>query len=269
MRFRVTLAVLAVLPVGVTAFVPSAAGRPLGEIISEVDLGYGAAESWLYLPEAAPPCAVVFIHGAGASTPGPYRAWLSSLVLGKGCAVIFPRYLPTAATSALSTAALRGLRAGVAASFAYLRSARFGLYRDPLPARFPVVVAGVAEGAVLALYEAASAKRWGVPVPAAVDSIFPAARGIQGAPLGRLAPSTRVLIQVGDRDRASAQAAGRSLWQSLASHPVGRKRFEFVRSTKGIAAVHNAPLQPTTTAANIFWDPLDAFVDAATGPQSP
>ena len=123
---------------------------------------------------------MVFIHGAGDLTPGPYRAWLSYLAIGKHCAVIFPRSrVPTAATSPLSAASRRGLRAGVAASFAYLRSARFGLYRDPLPARLPVVVAGFAEGGVLALYVAASAKQWGVPVPVAVDSVFPAAGEFQ------------------------------------------------------------------------------------------
>jgi hypothetical protein len=266
MRFRVTLAIAMV---GVTAFVPSAAGRSSGQIISEVDLGNGAAESWIYLPEGPPPCAVIFIHGAGDLTPGPYRAWLSYLAIGKHCAVIFPRYQSTAATSPLSAASRRGLRAGVAASFAYLRSARFGLYRDPLPARLPVVVAGFADGGVLALYVAANARKWGVPVPVAVDSVFPAAAGIPGAPLGRLAASTRVLIQVGDKDRAGARAAGRSLWQHLAAHPAGRKRFELVRSTAEIAAVHNAPLQATTTAERIFWNPLDALIDAATGPGSP
>jgi hypothetical protein len=260
MRFRVTLAVAAV---GVASLAPHAAALPSSQIISEVDLGQGAAEAWVYLPEGAPECAVVFLHGAGDLTPGPYRAWLSYLAIGKRCAVIYPRYQATA--SALSTASLRGLRAGVAASFAYLRTARFGLYRDPIPKHFPVVVAGFASGGVLALYAAANAKRWGVPVPNAVDGIFPVDGRIPGVPLAPLAAGTRVLIQAGDRDKAGGQAAARSLWQSLASHPAGHKRLQVVHSTAGFAAVHNAPLQATTTAASIFWDPLDTFIDAATG----
>ncbi len=262
MRFRVTLAVAAV---GVASFVPGAAGLPSSQIISEVDLGHGAGEAWVYLPEGAPSCAVVFLHGAGDLTPGAYRAWLSYLALGKECAVIYPRYQATAAVAPLSTASLRGLRAGVAAAFAYLRTARFGLYRDPLPEHFPVVVAGYASGGVLALYAAANAKRWGVPVPAAVDSIFPVEGRIPGVPLAPLPPATRVLIQAGDRDKAGGRASARSLFESLASHPAGRKRLQVVHSTAGFAAVHNAPLQATTTAASIFWDPLDAFIDAATG----
>ena len=262
MRFPV---ILLLATVAAAAFVASAAGRPSGEIISEVDLGHGAAESWIYVPEGAPSCAVVFIHGAGDLTPGPYRAWLTYLALVKECAVIFPRYQQTPRTSPLSAASRRALRAGVAASFAYLRSARFGLYRDPLPASLPVVVAGVADGGLLSLYVAAAAKKWGVPVPGAVDSVFPAAGVIPGAPLGPLAARTRVLVQVGDKDSAGARAAGRSLWQTLASHPAGRKRFQLVHSTGEFAAVHNAPLQPTAAAEHVFWDPLDALIDAATG----
>jgi hypothetical protein len=262
MRFRVTLAVAAV---GVASLAPHAVALPSSQSISVVDLGQGAAEAWIYLPEGAPECAVVFLHGAGDLTPGPYRAWLSYLAIGKRCAVIYPRYQASAAASALSTASLRGLRAGVAASFTYLRKARFGLYRDPIPKRFPVVVAGFASGGVLALYAAANAKRWGVPVPVAVDSIFPVDGRIPGVPLTPLAAGTRVLIQAGDRDKAGGRAAAKSLWQSLASHPAGTKRLQVVQSTAGFAAVHNAPLQATTTAASIFWDPLDTFIDAATG----
>ena len=262
MRVRTTLAVAVA---GVASFVPRAAGLPSSQIISEVDLGHGAAEAWIYLPEGAPSCGVVFLHGAGDLTPGAYRTWLSYLALAKQCAVIYPRYQATAAASPLSRASLRGLRAGVAAGFAYLRTARFGLYRDPIPKHFPVVVAGFASGGVLALYAAADAKRWGVPVPVAVDSIFPVEGRIPGVPLTPLAVGTRVLIQAGDRDEAGGQAGARSLWQSLASHPAGRKRLQVVHSTAGFAAVHDAPLQATAAATSIFWDPLDAFIDAATG----
>jgi predicted esterase len=262
MRFRVTLAVAAV---GVAAFVPGAAGLPSSQIISEVDLGHGASETWVYLPEGAPSCAVVFLHGAGDLTPAAYRAWLSYLAIGMRCAVIYPQYQATVAVAPLSSASLRGLRAGVAASFAYLRTARFGLYRDPLPKHFPVVVAGYASGGVLALYVASNAKRWGVPVPVAVDSIFPVEGRIPGVPLAPLAAGTRVLIQAGDRDKAGGLAAARSLWQSLASHPAGRKRLQVVHSAPGFSAVHNAPRQATTAATSFFWDPLDALIDAATG----
>ena len=262
MRFRVTLAVAAL---GVATCAPSAHPRPSGQIISEVDVGKGAGEASLYLPERAPPCAVVFLHGAGDLTPARYQAWLTYLAIGKHCAVIFPRYQPGAKTSPVSAPSLRGLRAGIAASFAYLRTARFGLYRDPIPKRLPVIVAGFADGGMLAIYYAANAKRWGLPVPVAVDSIFPVAGPITGHPLVPLAPKTRVLIQVGDKDQPGAQASEAYLRRYLASHPASRKRFQLVRSTGALNAVHTAPLQTTATATKVFWDPLDAFIDDATG----
>ena len=262
MRFRVTLAVAAV---GVASLASYAAALPSSQIISEVDLGQGAAEAWVYLPEGAPECAVVFLHGAGDLTPGPYRAWLSYLAIGKRCAVIYPRYQATARLPAVRCVAARPSGRSRGELRVPSRGAVRALPR-PLPKHFPVVVAGFASGGVLALYAAANAKRWGVPVPVAVDSIFPVAGRIPGAPLGA-ARGGYARPDSGRRQRTkpAARAAARSLWQSLASHPAGHKRLQVVHSTAGFAAVHNAPLRATTTAASIFWDPLDTFIDAATG----
>jgi hypothetical protein len=175
--------------------------------------------------------------------------------IGKECAVIFPRYQASPGT--ITATELQALRASVAASFAYLRSARFGLYRDPAPASLAFVAAGFAQGGTLALYYAANARRWGLPVPAAVDSVFPATAGVSLPALGPLPKSTRLLIQVGDRDRVGGPAAGRAIWRTLASHPAKRKRFQVVHAGQGL------PLQTTGAATTTFWSPLDAFIDAA------
>jgi pimeloyl-ACP methyl ester carboxylesterase len=249
-RFRILVG-LGALAVALSA-VPAAWSS---QIMRVEDLGKGSGEAWLYLPAEHPPkCAVVYLHGAGHLTPGPYQAWLVELTLGNDCAVVYPRYQLTARSPALSADSVRNIRAGAATSFAYLRKARFGLYGDPVPARLPVVVAGHGEGAVLAMYYAANAKRWGLTVPFAVDSIFPSA-ALVGAPLAPLARTTRVLIQVGDDDRAG----GINLWRYLASHPANRKRLQIVH------ARHSAPLQSTAVSQNVFWSPLDALIDRATG----
>jgi pimeloyl-ACP methyl ester carboxylesterase len=249
-RFRILLAVgVLVIALGGAPAVWSS------QIMRVEDLGNGSGEAWLYLPAEHPPsCAVVYLHGAGHLTPGPYQPWLVELTLGNDCAVVFPRYQLTARSPALSAESVRNIRAGAAASFAYLRKARFGLYGDPAPAQLPVVVAGYADGAVLAMYYAANAKRWGLTVPFAVDSIFPSG-GQVGAPLAPLPRSTRVLIQVGDDDRAG----GINLWRYLASHPANRKHLQIVH------AVHTAPLQSTAASENVFWSPLDTLIDRAKG----
>jgi poly(3-hydroxybutyrate) depolymerase len=270
MRLRGRLAMVAlaaaalVAAAALAAPAPSATGRSSGQIIRIVEIGNGAGAAWLFVPAKPPSCVVVFIHGAGDLTPVRYEAWLDYLAISKGCAVIFPRYQATAAAGTPEQA-LRGLRAGIATSLAYLRNARFGLYRERARAVLPVVVAGFAYGGSLAIYYAANAQRWGLPVPAAIDSIFPVPGRIPGAPLAPLPRSTRVLIQVGDQDRVAGRAGGDDLWRYLASHPAARKRFQLVRSTEGLKAVHVAPLQPTAAAQSVFWPPLDAFIDDATG----
>jgi poly(3-hydroxybutyrate) depolymerase len=262
-RFRVILAVAAIA----AAVVPStASSRSSSQILRVVDVGKGSGEAWLYLPaEAVPSCAVVYLHGAGDLTPGRYQAWLDYLTIGRHCAVVFPRYQRTPASPAFSGESLRGLRAGAAAGFAYLRSARFGLYDEPAPKRLPVVAAGFGEGGVLAMYYAANAGRWGLRIPAAVDSVFPAGGRVGAPPLVSMPRSTHVLIQVGDRDRVGGRPSGNYLWRYLASHPAGRKRLQVVRSTADLVAVHTAPLQYTAAAQDAFWSPLDALIDAAGG----
>ena len=104
----------------------------------------------------------------------------------------------------------------------------------------PVVVAGYSYGASLAFYYAANARRWGLPIPRAVFSVFPAGL-IYGAVLPALPESVRVLIQVGDRDAVAGQAGAQPFWAWLASHPPSRKRLEIVRSRPLLTATHAAP----------------------------
>jgi len=258
-RLAIVAAVLAL------ALAPAAAARTSSAALRIVDLGKGAAEAWVILPEAPPHCIVAFVHAAGDPTPAKYLPWLDYLVLGKSCAVVFPRY-QAAASGPAPAADLRGLRQGMAAGFAFVRKTTFGVGGARAAASLPVVAAGVAYGGTLALSYAADAHSWGLPVPAAVDSVFPVAGATTpGVPSGRLAASTRVLIQVGDQDRVGGKASADHLWSYLASHPAGNKHLQVVHSTGALQAVQGAPLKTTSAAENTFWPPLDALIDTATG----
>src|SRR5262249_39636524 len=143
--------------------------------------------------------------------PAHYIPWLDYLVLGRDCAVIFPRYQQSA--GATPAAALLGLRAGISAGFAHLRRAQFGLEGNRAARTLPTVVAGVGHGGTLAFYYAANARRWGLPVPAAIDSVFPVRGRFPGVPLPQLSTGTRVLIQIGDRDPLTGRTAAADLQQ--------------------------------------------------------
>jgi hypothetical protein len=243
---------------------PGAAARTSSAALRIVDLGKGAAEAWVILPEAPPSCIVAFVHAPGDTTPAKYLPWLDYLVLGKKCAVVFPRY-QAAASGPAPAADLRGLRQGMGAGIAFVRKTTFGIGGARAAASLPVVAAGVGYGGTLALHYAADARGWGLPVPAAVDSVFPVAGATVGLPSGLVAPSTRVLIQVGDRDRVGGKTSADYLWSYLASHPAGNKHLQVVRSTGALQAVQGAPLKTTAAAENAFWPPLDALIDTATG----
>jgi hypothetical protein len=249
--------------VALAAAPAATAGSSSGGLIRVSDLGTGAAEVWVLLPAAPPPCVITFIHAEGDLSPGRYLTWLNHLALDKHCAVIFPRY--QAAAGSATAADLRQLRSVVATGIANVRKATFGLYDAHAPAHMPMIAAGVGSGATLALDYAAYAKAWGLPVPVAVDSMFPVAGASTDVPSKPLAPSTDVLVQVGDRDRAGGKAAGQLLWKYLASHAAAEKRYVVVRSTGGLAAVAGAPVKTTPQAETTFWTPLDKFIDAATG----
>ena len=246
---------LAVLATVFAALAPQAAGRGSSEIVGVTDIGTGAKETWALLPGEDPPtCLVIFLHGAGDPTPARYLGWLDHLVVSTSCAVVFPRY-QLSGTSAPTT--LDGLRAGISAGVVHVRRARYGFERHRAATNLRTIVAGVGAGGSLAFYYAANARRWGLPVPVALDSIFPTAGHLPGLPLAQLPRSTKVLVQVGDEDRAAAA----EVRAYLASHPASRKRFQTVRSSAGLTATRDAPLETTASAVNAFWGPLDALID--------
>jgi hypothetical protein len=230
-----------------------AGGPPEGRI--EGPFGIGADAVWLLRPRVPARSIVVFGHGwklfpPSSSRPwvGQFRPWLDHLLV-RGSAVIFPRYQ------------LGGDSAGPARVISFRRGLVEGFARLGLTG-LPVVAAGYSYGASLDFYYAADARRWGLPIPRAVFSVFPAGL-IYGAALPALPGSSRVLIQVGDRDAVAGSAGAQPFWAWLASHPTSRKHLEIIRSGPSLTATHAAPKLSTPGAQHAFWQPLDLLIAQA------
>lgn len=225
--------------------------------VIEGPFGRGTGEVWLLRPDGPPRNVVVFVHGwyghhpsAVDLWPVQFRPWLDHLVAG-GSAVIFPRYQRGGDESA-GTARVASFRSGLEEGFA--RLGEQGL---------PVVAAGYSFGGSLVFYYAANAERWGLPVPRAVMSIFPAGP-IRRSPLPALSDSVDVLILVGDRDKTAGPWGANAFWAWLRDHPDDRKLYQIVHSGPALTAVHLAPKYDSPGAQRAFWLPLDHLVVAAT-----
>ena len=217
----------------------------------EGPFGRGAAAVWVLRPHGQPREVVVFGHGWKVAPPSPsypwvgqFRPWLDHLVR-EDAAVVFPRYQLGAGDS------VDDARFG-----AYVAGVRTGLARLGRP-HVPLVAAGYSFGASLALSLAANAPRLHLPVPSAVDAIFPAGP-IPGTPLPPLRPSVRVLIQVGDDDTEAGPAGAAFFRRRLAGH--ARTRYQVVRSTRRLHADHAAPKRTDAAARAAFWTPLDRLL---------
>ena len=218
--------------------------------------GAGVDQVWVLRPQGAIRDVVIFGHGWKSAPPSPadawvtqFRPWLDHLVQG-GSAVIFPRYQLGAGDS-YDVARVRAFRAGVATGLAALGKPHV-----------PVVAVGYSVGAALALTYAADAPADHLPVPRAVDAIFPA-QIMSGSRLPPLDPSVQVLIQIGDRDVTAGRAGGDEFWRWLRTHPAARKRYELVRSTPQLTMTHAAPKSALPAARAAFWAPLDRLIAQA------
>jgi hypothetical protein len=260
MRGRLSVALVVMAAALLAA--PAATPRPGSSIVRIEDLGKGAAEVWVFLPEARPDCVLTFIHDDGDLSPARYSAWLSYTVLRDHCAILFPRYQVAPHSSAATS--LKGLRAAVTTGMGYVRKTTFGLYGDKALASMPAISAGFGSGGTLALAFATQARSWGFAAPVAIDTVFPVVSELAPLPARSLDARTRVLVQVGDRDVVAGPASASAVRKYLAAHPRGRARVQLVRSTAALAAVHSAPLRVDSASENAFWGPLDALIDSVT-----
>ena len=221
--------------------------------------GQGTSQVWVLTPSSPIRNIVVFGHGwktappsAGYPWVGQFAPWLEHL-LGRGSAVIFPRY-QLGLGDPQDRERVR----------AFLVGARAGFARLGRPA-VPVVAVGYSFGASLAFAYAATYRAWSLPPPRAVMAIFPAGF-VAGYPLPPLDRSIHVLIQVGDADTVAGAGGAAAYWSWLSGHPPARKQYEVVRSAPGFAATHAAPKLATLAARRAFWAPLDRLITAVSRP---
>jgi dienelactone hydrolase len=246
---RVAGAVLAVAAALLVA-APAGAGAPR----VEGPFGKGPASVWLVRALGPTRAIVVFGHGWKVAPPsasypwvGQFLPWLEHLAR-RGDAVVFPRYQEGGDAQGATRAA--DFEAGLRNAFARLSGV----------GDVPVVAVGYSYGASLAFTYAANARAWRLPVPRAIDAVFPAFP-IPGVPLPKLPRSTRVLVQVGDADSEAGRGGADAFWAWLGARSPLR-RYDVVRSHDGFVASHAAPKQTTPIARMSFWAPLDRLVGA-------
>ena len=213
--------------------------------------GAGAEQVWVLRPAGPVRRVVVFAHGWKHAPPSPsypwvgqFRPWLDHLA-ARGSAVIFPRYQLGIGDS-YDGGMAADFEAGVRRGFAELGRPRV-----------PVVAVGYSVGAALVLTYGAEARSWRLPVPVAVDAVFPAGP-VPGVSLPPLPSRVRVLIQVGDSDTSAGSGGARAFWAWLRPHR--RKTYEVVRSHGAFLADHAAPKLVTPAGRAAFWAPLDRLI---------
>jgi dienelactone hydrolase len=200
-------------------------------------LGEGGKQVWVLKPSVAPRAVVVFAHGFGDTTE-PNHPWLDHL-LARGAVVVWPRY--QSSVDEPRNATVVNFREGLRLAFA-----------DPELRGLPVVAAGYSWGAKLVFHYGVNARRWALPEPRAVLSMFPGTleRGLP--PRGPLPKTIQVLLLAGAQDDP---VAANAYWRWLRAHPAARKSY---RILPGLT--HDAPMRTDAAAQRTFWAPLDALV---------
>jgi acetyl esterase/lipase len=196
---------------------------------------------------------VIFLHGWEATPPSIEAAWISHLA-DAGATVVYPVYQDNGTgPREFST----DLRAGVRAA---LRSLDFDAH--------DVVVIGRTTGGALAFDYAATAKRAGLPVPAAVLAVFPGSRPPSGripqADLAHIPSGTRLDVVAGRGDRLpGGDPEARHLLAAASSVPLGRRRLLTPRFPAEPSLV--PPARVLAAERRSFWMPADRLIASVEG----
>ena len=227
------------------------AGSSLVAGAEQIYVGSGPRGAAIFRPRDASRDApvVVFLHGWFAIDPSTYGAWIAHLVR-RGAMVIYPTYQEAPFADTVSP--LPNTLVAMRLALAEIRVAAGRL-----------VVAGHSAGGALAADYAASARAAGLPVPAAVFSVYPG-RSLRGIPLRipavsarSIAAGTRVLALAGADDRVVGSRIARQIVRTAAR---ARATLRIVRDPR--VDDHGAPQRSNAAARRTFWAPLDRLVAA-------
>jgi hypothetical protein len=204
---------------------------------------------WMFLPAGKPKRLVIFFHGQGGpieATPQNHRPWIDHLV-GKGAAVIYPRY-EVDYSQAVIDPAVQGVQT------ANKRLQITGV---------PVIALGYSRGAALAVEYAAVAARQGVPVPDAVETVNPVPYGETAriVNLKPIRPQTIVALLVSDKDPHAVDGSTMLLHRLRdAGFPGKQIELNVAHSRPGFVADHLAPLSAAPAARAAYWAPTDQLL---------
>ena len=171
---------------------------------------------------------VVFFHGWFAVNPAFYGAWIDHLVRS-GRTVIFPRYQNDVGTlpKEFLPNAVAAIRDAVEVLETSAKHVRPDLSR--------VALIGHSAGGNLAAQVAAVAAdpHSGLPQPRLVIALMPGEVLPSREPkLERIAPSTLLLVAVGEDDFLVGDLRGRQIFTQASGVPRSRKRFLLFRSDR-------------------------------------
>jgi dienelactone hydrolase len=192
---------------------------------------------------------VVFVHGHGGPseiTPVNHRPWLRHLA-ALGSAVVYPRYEEQPG----GHGAARHVDVAVRSALAVLGTPS---------RRAPIVGIGYSRGGRLVVdWAALAAPRM---KPRAILSVFPASAEEPSPDLSRLAPTTRILILVGDRDEVVGHLGAVELIDALgqSGFDMQMERSVVLESTPEFTVDHLSVLDHSPRARQLFWTPADRLI---------
>jgi hypothetical protein len=205
-----------------------------------------ASGVWMFLPAGKPKRLIIFFHGQGGpaeATPQNHRPWIDHLV-GKGAAVIYPRY-EIDYSQAVIDPAVQGVQTA---------DKRLGI------TGVPVIALGYSRGAALAVEYAAVAARHGLPVPDAVETVNPVPYGETAriVNLKPIRPQTIVAVLISDKDPHAVDGSTMLLHRLRdAGFPGKQIELNVAHSHSGFVADHLAPLSASPAARAAYWAPSD------------
>jgi acetyl esterase/lipase len=223
------------------AFAPAGAER--------IDVGSGPRGAAIFRPRDAVLAGpvVVFLHGWLAVEPASYGPWIGHLVRA-GATVIYPAYQEAPFLDTVSPLPNT------------LVALRLAFERVRVP-RGRLVVVGHSAGGALAADYAASAQAAGLPVPAAVFSVYPG-RSLRGIPLRiptvsarNIRAGTRVLAYASTKDRVVGTRTARTIVRTATR---ARTQLRIIRDPR--VADHNAPGRASPAVRRTFWAALDRLI---------